>query len=114
MRTERDCNYVIGRDRVLVEIFFRSTICTWSFMKNMYRWVEDTYDMVAKLFVGLTNQDIMLHPIRQENLALYHTRRSKLFTEGTMGAIKRKRQQDENRSRKARSLKMEETQDDSM
>lgn len=54
--------------------------------------------------VGLSTQHIMFHPLRQEDFDLYHTTRTKLFKEETMGELNSRNKQEKYRSRKASSL----------
>lgn len=72
IRAQKDKNFRIGKERVIVEMFFGRLTSLWSFFSTRFRWSEEIFDTVTRLCVALTNHNVLCNHLRETDLQIYH------------------------------------------
>ncbi|KAE9324764.1 hypothetical protein PF008_g17032 [Phytophthora fragariae] len=103
-RAELVNNDKISSDRVLVENYFGRLNMLWRVTADKFRWSEALYDDVFRLCVALTNYNISINPLRDQNGDWYRQSQHKLIQLGPAIKEKRRLQQAKYRAKKKRRL----------
>lgn len=98
-RMQRDNNFRIGKDRVIVENYFGRLTSLWSIFSTRFKLSEDIFDTVTRICVALTNHHVISNPLGDNDVQVYQQHRKNVYTDGTLALLKRKRQQQKYRKR---------------
>ena len=64
-------NEELSSDRIIVENYFGRLSSLWTVMSNKYKWNEDTYDLVFRTCVALTNIHVKFNTLRDSDQSFY-------------------------------------------
>lgn len=102
---ERPCqsrNY-FGRMKMLRGLFGK-----------IFRFGEVIYDTLMRVCASLTNHHILINPLRDGDLLINQQQRRNMYKYGTLGALKRKNDQERYRIRHSCRIRLSERQEDSL
>ncbi|ETW04038.1 hypothetical protein H310_04424 [Aphanomyces invadans] len=104
MEEERE-NRDISSDRIIVENYFGRLCNLWRVCSDKFRWDEGLYDTIFRVCLSLTNANIMIHPLRDDDEGFYNRRMNKLAKIGD--EIQRKRKLSQSTYRAKRRMRLE-------
>ena len=68
---ERDRNLEHASDRVIVENYFGRLTSIFGIFAQKYTWSRDRFNIVMSIALSLTNFNVMLRPLREQDHSYY-------------------------------------------
>lgn len=97
-------NKKVSSDRIIVENFFGRVCGLWSVLQRKWRWSEQSYDIVFRFCVALTNLHIRWHPLREEDYERFQRIKNRHLQIGVQQVEKRKRTLERYRQKRRRRM----------
>lgn len=103
-REDEIFNQDVLSDHIIVENYFGWMCQLWFVLSMKYRWSEGMYDSFFGLGVSLTNLQVSINPLRQEDGEHYGIVRGRLFVIGDDIVRKRRRAREKYRQTRKQRL----------
>lgn len=97
----------ISSDHIMVENYFRRLCQLWSVVLMKFRWCEGLYGLIYAICASLTNLNMSLNPLRNEEWENYQLICCRLISNGDEISRKCKRPQEKYRERRRRRMEIQ-------
>ena len=98
-------NRAISSDRIIVENYFGCLCGLWNVIGMKWKWSEENYYPVFRLWLGLTNFHIRWKPLREQDMSFYKQLTNRWYNIGNSQLELRRRIQKRYREKRADTMR---------